>query len=100
MNWAVGFGMKLMNTCFPKNINNHLVTYKSGHAETVVDYILVHCDHQSRVNNAKVIPGEEVVSQHCLLVTDIVLKKVVKHKKKFESKVCLRKLERQCCESF
>ena len=80
-----------MNTCFQKNINP-LATYKLGRTETVVDYIFVHCSYQ-RVENVKVIPWKDVVSQHCLLVIYILLKKEVRHEKKFKSRVRLWKLK-------
>lgn len=92
MDWEVGKGMKLTNTCFWRNIN-HPATKKSGCAETVVDYIFVHCSYQSRVKKVKMIPWEEVVSRHHLLVIDIMLKKEVRHEKKFKSRVRLWK----CC---
>ena len=51
---------------------SHLLTYTSGHTETVVDYILVNCCCRNRVKNVKKITGEEVVSKHHILVMDSV----------------------------
>lgn len=70
--------MKVMNTWIYRI--NYLVTYKSGLAETVFDYILVHCSYQGRVKSVKIILWEEVVSQ--VVVINISLKKEARHKKK------------------
>ena len=40
----------------------------------MIDYILVNNKYRSSVKNVKVIPGEEIVSQHCLLLMDKVQK--------------------------
>ena len=34
----------------------------------MIDYILVNNKYRSSVKDVKVIPGEEIVSQHCLFV--------------------------------
>ena len=49
----------------------------------MVDYILVNNKYRSSVKDVKVIPGEEIVSQHCLLLMDMVLKKKVRRKVNF-----------------
>ena len=40
----------------------------------------------------KVIPGEEIVSQHCLVLMDMVFKKKVRRKGKFRNKLKLWRL--------
>ena len=40
--WAFGKGVKLINIYFRRKVS-HLVVYTLGHAETVVNYILVSC---------------------------------------------------------
>ena len=40
----------------------------------MIDYILVNSKDKSSVKDVKVIPGEEIVSQHCLLLMDKVQK--------------------------
>ena len=62
MNWAVGKGLHLMNTCFQKR-KNWLKTFRSGETETMIDYILVNNKYRSSVKDVKVISGEEIVSQ-------------------------------------
>ena len=41
---------------------------------------------------AKVIPGEEIMIQHCLLLMDMVFKKKVRRKVKFRKKLKLWRL--------
>ena len=43
----------------------------------MIDYILVKNTYRSSVKNVKVIQGEEIASQHCLLSMDMVFKKKV-----------------------
>ena len=74
LEWAVGKGLHLMNTCFQKK-KSQLITFTLGKTETMIDYILVNNNYRSRVNNVKVIPGEEIVSQHYLLLINMVFKK-------------------------
>ena len=85
---AVGKGLRLMNTCFQKR-KSRLVTFRSGETETMIDYILVNNKYRSSVKAVKVIPGEEIVSQHCLLLMDMVFRKKVKRKVKFRKKLKL-----------
>ena len=54
--------------------------------------ILVNSMCRSSVKNVKVIPGEEIVSQHCLLSIDMVFKKKVSRKVKFRKKLKLWRL--------
>ena len=76
MDWAVGNGkgLCLMNTCFQKR-KSRLITTSSGETGTMIDYILVNSKYRSNIKDVKVIPGEEIVSQHCLLSMCMVLKK-------------------------
>ena len=82
LDWAVVKGLHLMNTCFQKR-KSWLVTFRSGETETMIDYILVNNKYRISVKDVKVIPGEEIVSQHCLLLIDMVFRKKVKRKVKF-----------------
>ena len=90
LDWAVGKGLHLMNTCFQKR-KNRLITFRLSETETMIDYILVNNKYRSSVKNVKVIPGEEIVSQHCLLLMNMVFKKKVRRKVKFRR---LREVER------
>ena len=78
-NWAIGKGLRLVNTCFPKK-RSWLITFRLGESETMIDYILVNSKYISSAKYVKVIPGEEIVSQHRLLFMDMVLKKKLRRK--------------------
>ena len=91
MDWAVDKELRLMNTCFQKR-KSQLITHRSGETETVIDHILVKNKYRSSVKEVKVIPGEEIVSQHCLLLMDMVFKKKVRRKVKFRKKLKLWRL--------
>ena len=57
--------------------------------------------YRSSVKDVKVIPGEETVSQHCLLLMDMVFKKKFRKKEKFRKKLKLWKLrESEVKEEF
>ena len=100
LDWAVGNGLRLMNTCFQKR-KSRLVTFRSSETETMIDYILVNNKYKSSVRDVKVIPGEEIVSQHCLLLMDMVFWKKVKRKVKFRKKLKLWRLrESELKEEF
>ena len=58
----------------------------------MTDYILVNNKYISSVKYVKVIPDEELVSQHCLLLMDMALKKKVGMKVKFRKKLKLWRL--------
>ena len=67
----------------------------------MIDYILVNNKYRSSVKNVKVIPGEEIVSQHCFLLMDIVFKKKVRRKVTFRKKLKLWRLrESEVKEEF
>ena len=80
-----------MNTCFQKR-KRWLITFRSDETEIMTDYNLVNKKNGSSVKDVKVIPGEEIVSQHCLLLIDMVFKKRVKRKVKFRKKLKLWRL--------
>ena len=44
-----------------------LVEFRSGETEAMIDYVLVNNKYRISVKDVKVIPGEEIVSQHSLL---------------------------------
>ena len=58
----------------------------------MIDYILVNNKYKSSVKDVKVVPSEEIVSQHGLLLIDMVLKRKVTRKVKFRKKLKLWRL--------
>ena len=58
----------------------------------MIEYILVNNKYRSSVKDVKVIPGEEVVCQHCLLLIDMVFIKKVWRKVRFRKKLKLWRL--------
>ena len=98
MDSAVGKGLHLMNTCFQKR-KSRLIPL--GETITMIDYILANNKYRSSVKDVKVIPGEEIVSQHCLMLIDMMFKKKVKRKVKFRKKLKLyRSRELKVKEEF
>ena len=75
LDWAVGKGLGLMNSCFQKK-KSRLITFRLSETETMIKYIIVNNKYRRSVKDVKVIPAEEIVNQHYLLLMDIVLKKV------------------------
>ena len=90
LDWAVGKGLHLLNTRFQKR-KGWLITFRSDKIETMINFILVNNKYRSSIEDVKVISGEETVSQHCLLLNDMVFKKV-KRKVKFKKKLKLWRL--------
>ena len=80
-----------MNTCFQKR-TGRLITFRLRETEPMIDYILGNNKYRSSVKDVKVIPGEETVSQHCLLLMDILFKKRIRRKLKFRKQLELRRL--------
>ena len=91
LDWAVGKGLRLMNTCFQKR-KSQLITFRSCETETMIDYILVNNKCKSGLKDVKVIPGEKIVSQHCHLLMNMVFKKKVRRKVKFRKKLKMWRL--------
>ena len=58
---------------FFKKRDSRLVTHVSGTVRTQIDYIMVKSQHRKFVKDVKVVPGEEVVQQHQLLLCDILV---------------------------
>ena len=60
----------------------------------MIGYIPVNNGHRSIVKDIKVISVEEIVSQHCLLLMDVLFKKKVKRKKKVQKEIETVEFER------
>jgi len=68
------------------------VTYVAGPVESTVDYITVRQGDKAKVCNIKVIPNEECVPKHKLLVMDMRFNITKRWRKKFEPTVRVWKL--------
>ena len=55
----------------------------------MIDYIPVNNRYKSSVKDVKVIPGKEIVSQHSLMLIDMMFTKKVIRKVKFRKKLKL-----------
>ena len=64
--------LSILNTMFKKE-KGKMITYKSGGAETQIDYILVRRNDAMKILDCKVIPGEACITQHRLLCSDLRL---------------------------
>ena len=51
--------------------SSRLITYSSGDVNTQIDYMLMKTRDKKIVKDVKVIPGEEVFTQHKLVVCDL-----------------------------
>ena len=78
LEFATCFDLVVANTFFTKETQK-LVTYESGGVSSVVDYMLA---RKNDMKDVKVIPGEECVSQHKLVVMDMRIKRNTKKKAK------------------
>ena len=78
LEFATCFDLVVVNTIFTKEMQK-LVTYESGGLSSVVDYVLT---RKNDVKDVKVIPGEECVSQHKLVVMDMRIKRSTEKKAK------------------
>ena len=80
--FAVAHDLVIGNTLFKKR-NSHLITYASGDHETQVDYILFRRGLRKHIRDVKVIPEEECLTQHRLLVCIFKIAAVPRVKRKF-----------------
>ena len=67
---ADGLNLVICNTLFMKQ-ESKLVTYVAGSAKSTVNYIMVRQGDKVKVCNVKVIPNEECVPKHKLLVMNM-----------------------------
>ena len=67
LEFAVANDFVIGNTFFVKR-DSHLITYQSGNAKTQIDFILLRKRNLKMAKDIKVIPSEECVPQHKLLM--------------------------------
>ena len=76
--------LALVNTFFNKKEEN-LITYKSGGNSSQIDFIMTLRADLKEMRDCKVIPGEDVVSQHRLLCA-VLRTKEAKHRRRTTEK--------------
>jgi len=92
-----GLNLVICNTLFMKQ-ESTLVTYI---AKSTVDYIMVRQREKVKVHNVMVIPNEECVPKHKLLVMDMRFNTTKRRHKKLEPRMRVWKLkEEQTCEEY
>ena len=89
--------MLVANSFFRKR-DSHLITYQSGSATTQVDYIMVKQRDLKLIKDVKVIPSEECVPQHKLLVCDLRIRASKSKPKSFTPKRRVWKLKDESCK--
>jgi len=63
------------------------VTYAAGPVKSKADYSIMRQEDRAKVRNVKVIPNEECVIKHKLLVMDMRFNATRRRRKKFEPRV-------------
>ena len=80
LEFGLALDMVVCNTLFNKH-SNRLITYSSGGVNTQIDYMLMKTRDKKILKDVKVIPGEEVFTQHKLVVCDLNIR-IEREKKK------------------
>ncbi|XP_059285715.1 uncharacterized protein LOC132039194 [Lycium ferocissimum] len=80
LDFAKAFGLMVSNSSFPKK-EEHLVTFRSSVAVTQIDFLLLRKDDKGLCKDYKVIPSENLTTQHKLLVMDLEIRRKKKKKK-------------------
>ena len=88
LEFAESLDLVICNSLFKKR-KSHLVTYLAGGAQTQIDYILTRLKDRKLLKDVKVVPSEECVSQHRLLICSTVIRFPKKAEKVFTPKVRL-----------
>lgn len=94
LEFALANDLFIGNTHFKKR-DSHLATYSSGAHRTQIDYILLRKSFRGAVSNVKVIPTEECVQQHHLLLCDLTVRIPKVKKRKFAPRIRIWKLRDQ-----
>ena len=86
LDFADAMEMGIGNTFFRKP-DSHLITYHSGGNKTQIDYIMVRATDRAMVKNVKALAREECVSQHHLVVSDLLIKACKRKRRKFKPRL-------------
>jgi len=91
LEFSDGLNLVICNTLFMKQ-ESQLVTYAAGPVKSAVDYIIARQENKVKVRNVKVIPNEECVPKHKLLVMDMHFSARKRWHKKFEPRVHVKNM--------
>ena len=72
LDFCVASKLSITNTFFRKN-KSRLITFSSGDNHKQIDFILVRTAQLKNIKDAKVISSEKFITQHRLLVSDLVV---------------------------
>ena len=96
LEFAVAHDLVIGNTLFKKR-NSHLITYRTKDHETQVDYILFRRNLRKYIRDVKVIPEEECLKPHQLLILVFKIAAVHRVKRKFTPRLRTWKLRDPAC---
>ncbi|XP_070024926.1 uncharacterized protein [Nicotiana sylvestris] len=80
LDFARAFELVIVNSMFSKR-EEHLITFQNMVAKTQIDYLLLRRCDRGLCEDCKVIPSENLTTQHWLLVMDVGI--LMKRKKRF-----------------
>ena len=86
--------LAISNTFFKKP-SNKLVTYQSGDNASQIDFILVRSSYLKYVKNSTVINSEECITQHRLLLSDLIVTSIPSKPRRYPPKVKIWKLKEE-----
>ena len=92
LDFAVAFDMAINNTFFT---SDSYATYSSGGRQTQIDFLMYKRDHLTEVKNCKVFKGESVSTQHRLVVSDFLMRRVGQGKRLAQPKIKWWRLEEE-----
>ena len=96
LDFAVAHDLVIGNTLFEKR-DSHLITFDSGENQTQIDYFLIRRRLRKYIRDIKVIPGEECLKQHRLLVCIFQVAAQAKVRRRFTPRLRTWKLRDPAC---
>ncbi|XP_047264730.1 craniofacial development protein 2-like [Capsicum annuum] len=74
LDFTRAFGLVVVNSSFLKK-EDHLITFRSAIGKTQIDFLLLRKGDRAFCKDYKVIPSKYLLTQHRLLVMDLIIKK-------------------------
>jgi len=75
LDFAAAYDLTIVNSLFKKKVD-HLATFRSGNTKTQIDFFLTRVGTRGLCKDCKVIPSEQLGTQHRLLIMDVDIKRV------------------------